>query len=122
MTKLFDRDICDHVNYVMGSIQNSKERDKPWWMPNSKAKFSVESAWDIIRSRKDPQKNIMFIWEKCISFKVSFLMWRIWFKRIPIGEVLVSRITDYIDYCCCDNNRQESFNHLFVSCSDANYL
>lgn len=100
-----------------------EERDKQWWMPNSKGNFSVKSAWDIIRSRKDPQKDILFIWEKGLPFKISFLMWRIWFKRIPIGEVLVRcRIVDSIECCCCNSHEQESFNHLFISCPDAKYL
>lgn len=68
-------------------------------MPSSKGKFSIGSAWDIVRSRKDPQKDIIFIWEKVLPFKVSFLMWRNWFKRIPIGKVLVrSMITDYYGF------------------------
>ncbi|KAK4713452.1 hypothetical protein R3W88_019359 [Solanum pinnatisectum] len=72
---------------------------------------------------KDPQKDIMFIWEKGLLFKISFLIWRIWFKMIPIGKVLVrSRITDHLECCCCDNNILESFNHLFVLCPDANYI
>ncbi|KAH0729179.1 hypothetical protein KY289_000367 [Solanum tuberosum] len=51
------------------------------------------------------------------------MMWRIWFKRIPIGEVLVrNRITDQMECCCCENNISESFNHLFVLCPDVNYL
>ncbi|XP_015162561.1 uncharacterized protein [Solanum tuberosum] len=123
LTKLIDSSICDHVNQVMGTIQQIEENDKQWWMPINKGKFYVGSAFEIIQSRKDPHKDIMFIWERCLPFKFSFLMWRIWFQRIPIGEVLVkSRIANHIECYCCDTNNRESFNHLFVLCLNATYL
>ncbi|KAG5613793.1 hypothetical protein H5410_013617 [Solanum commersonii] len=47
MTELLGKDICDHVNSISGHTQHVEERDKQWWMPNSKGNFSVKSAWDI---------------------------------------------------------------------------
>ncbi|KAH0761423.1 hypothetical protein KY290_017496 [Solanum tuberosum] len=90
--------VSQQVHNVLKNVQWSEERDKPWWMPNQNGKFSVKSAWEIFRQRKEKKENIMCIWEKGIPFRISFLLWRIWFQRIPIGEVL------------------ETFQHLFMQC------
>ncbi|WMV24324.1 hypothetical protein MTR67_017709 [Solanum verrucosum] len=123
LKELLNEEICHKVLKVLGNYKVSEERDFPWWMPNPKGKFTVGTAWEIMRTRKEPQEGILNIWEKGIPFKVSFLLWRVWLQRIPIGEVLVkNRITDSMIYCCCDDNASESFNHLFFSCPNAKFL
>ncbi|KAK6776056.1 hypothetical protein RDI58_027057 [Solanum bulbocastanum] len=74
----------------MGQITD--ERDQHWWMPNSKEKVTMKSDWDLMRHRKEIQQDIMFIWEKGIPFRASFLLWRTWFQRIPIGDILMQSI------------------------------
>lgn len=104
---------------ALGFVHESDERDKAWWMPNSFGNFTVSSAWDLIRKRRDSIEGILHIWEKGISF----LLWRIWLQRIPIGQVLVRNIIcDSVVCCCCNTGMQESFNHLFVECPDSYYL
>ncbi|KAH0771764.1 hypothetical protein KY290_015745 [Solanum tuberosum] len=39
---------------VLGSDHNSGESDIAWWMPNSSGKFTVRSAWELIRQRSNP--------------------------------------------------------------------
>lgn len=40
-----------------------------------------------------------------LPFKVSFMLWRVWFGRIPIGEVLIKRrIVESCESCCCVAN------------------
>ncbi|KAK4706513.1 hypothetical protein R3W88_033930 [Solanum pinnatisectum] len=73
-----DEATCNHVIRILRRLTPTQERDKPWWI-----------------YRKEPIEKIMNIWVKGLPFKVSFLLWRLWFKRIPIGEVLIRRgITD----------------------------
>ncbi|KAK6789639.1 hypothetical protein RDI58_013439 [Solanum bulbocastanum] len=95
LKELLNEEICHNVRKVLGNYKVLEERDFPWWMPNLKEKFTVNTTWEIMRNRKEPQEGILNIWEKGIPFKVSFLLWRVWLQRIPIGEVLVkNKITD----------------------------
>lgn len=122
LKELFTEEICQKILKVLGNYLVTEVKDVTWWMPNAKGRFTVRSAWEIVRQRKEPQEGIMNIWEKGIPLKVSFMMWRVWMQRISIGEVLVNfRITDSVICCCCDQNVQESFTHLFFSCPDANF-
>lgn len=92
-------------------------------MPTGTVKFKVGSSWELCRVRKNHIEIILNIWEKGIPFKVSFLFWRIWFRRIPIGEVLIRRgITDSMEFYCCNAHVQESFMHLFILCTDSYYV
>ncbi|KAH0682740.1 hypothetical protein KY289_020492 [Solanum tuberosum] len=123
LREMVGEDICKHVSTDLGNGIVVNERDKPWWMPNSIGNFTVGSAWKMVRQRKDKQHDIMVIWEKGITFRVSFLLWRMWFKRIPIGEVLDRcKIVDPVVCVCCSNSMAKTFDHLFVACPDANFL
>lgn len=65
----------------------------------------------------------MNIWEKGIPLRVSFLIWKIWFQRVPIREVLFrNRIVADLVECWCSDSEQKTFDHLFVACSDSNYM
>lgn len=89
-------------------------------MPSSDGKFKVSSAWELCRSRGEYIEDISKIWEKGLPFKVSFFMWRLWFRRIHIGEVLIRRnIVERVDCSCCNNSAPGTFSHLFVNCPSA---
>lgn len=74
MAELLNKEVCDHVVAVMGNVQLSGEENKPWWKLNNKGKFSLGSAWSMIRQRKRTQLGIMNIWGKGIPLRVSFLL------------------------------------------------
>lgn len=105
-------EVSNHITSNLGRIQRSDERDKPWWMPTSTGKFSVGSAWELMRRKNDEVDKIMYIWEKGLPFKISFLIWRLWHIRIPIGEVLVRmRIVNSVKCCICNTNAEDSLPH-----------
>lgn len=46
-----------------------------------------------------------------------------WFRRIPIGEVLIKRgITDSVVCFCCNDSVHEYFIHLFIFCSNSTHV
>ncbi|XP_049414633.1 uncharacterized protein LOC125877356 [Solanum stenotomum] len=110
-------EVSNHITSNLGRIQRSDESDKAWWMPTGTGKFSVGSAWELMRRKNDRVDKIMYIWEKGLPFKISFLLWRLWHMRIPIGEVLVRmRIVNSVKCCSCNNNAEETCDHLFIQC------
>uniref|UniRef100_A0A0V0H027 Putative ovule protein n=1 Tax=Solanum chacoense TaxID=4108 RepID=A0A0V0H027_SOLCH len=86
MTKLFNEEVCSHVQQTIGTVYELEDWDKSWWIPNSTRKFSVGCAWELMGESREPQELMMNIWEKGIPFKVSFLLWRLWKLRIPMGK------------------------------------
>lgn len=49
---------------------------------------------------------------------MSFFLWRLWKKRLPIGEILIKNkfCDDIIDYYY-DQGIRETIEHLFMNCS-----
>ena len=69
--------------------------------------------------RNEPVDLILNILEKYLHFKVSSFLGRMWFRRIPIREVLIRRgISDSMECCCSNDDIQESFMHLFIFSSN----
>lgn len=63
------------------------------------------------------------MWINKIPFKLYFFLWRLWNKRIPIGEVLVNtRVYEEISWICCEENVQETIEHLLVKSTLTNRL
>ncbi|KAG5627592.1 hypothetical protein H5410_012810 [Solanum commersonii] len=62
------------VQYICEEIRPSAEggMDKAWWMANSNGKFSVRSAWDILRTRKKQVEVEKQLWVRGLSFKINF--------------------------------------------------
>lgn len=56
-----------------------------------------------------------------MPFKVSFMIWRMWKKIIPIGKVLVKiRMCDELLCKCCAENENDTSEHLFIKFLVAN--
>ncbi|KAH0680863.1 hypothetical protein KY284_021948 [Solanum tuberosum] len=43
--------------------------DKPWWIKSSTGKFTVKSAWEILRSRDEVSEDIKRIWGEGATFQ-----------------------------------------------------
>jgi len=84
---------------------------------------SLRSAWEVGRPKNDTNKGLLSCWEKGVHFKVSFCSWRIWKKRLPIGEVLINnRIANSMECWCWNQGVQESIEHIFMKCPDSESL
>ncbi|KAK4718156.1 hypothetical protein R3W88_016494 [Solanum pinnatisectum] len=86
-------------------------------MLNGSGKFIVRSAWEILRITEVKKEIFDNIWVKGVPFKVSFFLWRVLKKRLPIGEELIKmRVVDNVRCCCCNEGAHETFQHLFLTC------
>lgn len=47
------------IQTVKPAVKES-QNDKPWWMGNTSGQFTMKSAWEIIRKKKE-KKEIMTI-------------------------------------------------------------
>ncbi|KAH0693072.1 hypothetical protein KY285_020169 [Solanum tuberosum] len=88
--------IVDHVRQSMSRVRQSNQMDKPWWIKSSTGKFTVKSAWEILRSRDEVFEDFKRIWVKGLPFKISFFGWR-GSVRETIGHLFLSgEVATYI--------------------------
>ncbi|XP_049406079.1 uncharacterized protein LOC125869665 [Solanum stenotomum] len=63
--------VIDHVKQHLNHVRQSDEGDKPWWIKTSSGKFTVKSAWDVLRKREEIN-GILGPW---IQVKQAMIKW-----------------------------------------------
>ncbi|OIT30903.1 putative ribonuclease h protein, partial [Nicotiana attenuata] len=91
-------------------------KDQPIWSPTIDGRFSCASAWNILRQRKDRVPHMAMIWRKEIPFKISFFMWRLLNKKLPLDDNMGRFNFQNVSRCtCCRFPREETCHHVFAS-------
>lgn len=50
-----------------------------------------------------------------LPYRISFFLWRVWIRKLPIGDVLTKNGIDIFLRCrCCENPQPETIIHLFL--------
>ncbi|XP_070047234.1 uncharacterized protein [Nicotiana tomentosiformis] len=61
--------------------------DSPRWMPTFFGKFTVSSAWRILRHREPINPEFAKLWTKRLPFKIFFFLWRVWKGKVPTDDL-----------------------------------
>ncbi|XP_060177865.1 uncharacterized protein LOC132607803 [Lycium barbarum] len=109
-------DIVDHILEELHFHEPKEEWDRPRWMMTALGKFTVGTAWELLRSKSVKSDVFKNMWTLGVPFKISFFFWRLWKYKIPVGEV-VRRIGVDTEATCyyCDHRQYETVDHLFVT-------
>lgn len=108
--------IVEHVRLNMQYIRQSGQGDKAWWTLSSTGKFTVKSAWELLRHRADFSEDFEKIWVKGLPFKISFFGWRVWTHRVPVAAPMAAWNPNISQLCqCCRVLVRETIDHLFFS-------
>uniref|UniRef100_A0A0V0IRF8 Putative ovule protein n=1 Tax=Solanum chacoense TaxID=4108 RepID=A0A0V0IRF8_SOLCH len=82
--------VVDHIRNNMSQLKLVNQGDKPWWTVTSNGKFSVKSAWELLRVKENVCDDLKHLWCKGIPFKFSFLAWRIWKGQVSVAQLMHS--------------------------------
>ncbi|XP_049388499.1 uncharacterized protein LOC125852859 [Solanum stenotomum] len=107
----------DMVKCIMDNINpRMKGEDKAWWMGNTQGEFTVKSAFQLMRRKKEEYEWRNNIWIKGLPFKISFFLWRVWRKRIPTDDVIKKMKVYMASKCyCCNVGEEETIQHIFLT-------
>ncbi|MCD7455305.1 hypothetical protein HAX54_027774 [Datura stramonium] len=72
------------IRQQMNYVQLGNQGDKPLRTTSSTEKFSVKSAWELLRTNDSIKEDLINLWVKGLPLKISFLAWRIWKGRNTI--------------------------------------
>lgn len=88
-------------------------------MPTSNGKFTVSSAYNLIRQRRIIKDHWKFIWIKGVPFKIIFFLWRLSRFKLLIDEFMRRCGKNLVSRCrYCLNPHLEIVYLVFIS-SDA---
>lgn len=90
--------------------------DRFFWCSDSSGLFSVASAWNLIRVKKDRVPWVTLVWDNALAPRYQFLLWLIAKKRLPTQSLLL--FYGRIDYSVCAfcSTQPDSIDHLFFHC------
>ncbi|XP_060190593.1 uncharacterized protein LOC132619834 [Lycium barbarum] len=89
LQQLFPMDIVDYILEELHFHEPKEEWDRPRWMMTASGKFTVGTAWELLRSKAVKSDVFKNMWISGVPFKISFFFWRLWKYKIPVGEELL---------------------------------
>lgn len=121
LEEITPRNIIGEIMSLNINVERYKE--KPIWKIHSSGKFSLASAYQELRQKGDIFNNFEFVWNKVVPFKISFLLWRIIKRKLPLGNSLAKfGNNSNTDCVCCRDPTRETYNHLFASGEIAKWI
>ncbi|XP_060184825.1 uncharacterized protein LOC132614395 [Lycium barbarum] len=88
LRRILPEDLADHIVQHINPPNENGQADKAFWKLDSRGKFTVRSAFQLLRQRKDPSNLYKQMWIKGLPIKISFFMWRFWKFKLPLDDKL----------------------------------
>ncbi|XP_059306149.1 uncharacterized protein LOC132057525 [Lycium ferocissimum] len=112
---LLPNEVLQTIQDMHISLDNSK-MDRPLWTAEENGKFSVFSAWQILRNRRERNWMDTMTWQKRVPFKMNFMVWRILRDRVPVDARIAKMGINIPSKCiCCRIPQNEELDHLFYA-------
>lgn len=64
--------VVEHVKQNMEYVKQTAESDKPWWIKTYSGKFTVKSAWELLRRREEETDFLQEAIDTWYSFQNVF--------------------------------------------------
>nr|XP_027107336.1 uncharacterized protein LOC113727394 [Coffea arabica] len=90
-------------------------KDRRVWGLSSSSEFSVSSAWEALRQKRNISLVDKFIWDPVIPGKISFFSWQLVCRWVPIDCVVQQKGLALVSCCGYCLQAFESFNHVFLT-------
>ncbi|XP_070036917.1 uncharacterized protein [Nicotiana tomentosiformis] len=115
-----------HIKIYLSSLSslqvliNQQKKDSTICTSNNNGKFTISSAWNLLRQRNRVSSYNANIWQKGVPFKMSFMILRAVHNKVATDERISSLgiVVDSRRSCCTsfsDIQGPETTNHLFYS-------
>lgn len=116
MDQSFPIDIAYHIKQEVQFIYSDDFWDIPRWMPTSTGKFTVTSAWKILRHGVPTNHEYNQLWTKGLPFKISVFLWRLCKGKILTDDLWRRWGYMIVSKCrCCSQPHEDSFQNLFLN-------
>jgi len=115
-------------NYIVKIISsivigNNTEKDYPIWNDTENGVFTNYSAWQIVRKQRPKNNFLNNIWHNKMPFKISFLNWRMFKRRLPFNDIITRLNINSQNNCfCCRNAHNDTMYHVFGEGEEARQL
>ncbi|XP_075074578.1 uncharacterized protein LOC142162156 [Nicotiana tabacum] len=114
LRELLPGDLASHILDNIQCPEISDECDKPIWSLDTRGQFTVKTAWEYLRRRKDPAIIYSNMWVQGLPWKISFFMWKLWKRKLPLDDTIRRMRYSMPPKCwCCAVPNEKTLNHVF---------
>ncbi|XP_060190777.1 uncharacterized protein LOC132620077 [Lycium barbarum] len=115
LRRILPEDLADHIVQHINPPNENGQTDKAFWKLDSRGKFTVGSAFQLLRQRKDPSNLYKQMWIKGLPIKISFFIWRFWKFKLPLDDKLKKWGHQFPSRCyCCQHPEVEDTSHVVL--------
>ncbi|KAJ6978454.1 hypothetical protein NC653_026761 [Populus alba x Populus x berolinensis] len=101
---------------------NSNRTDHYVWIGHPSRKFTVASAWELLRAKKPTNNMHKLLWYKGYIPRQSFILWLATQDRLStMDRLYMTGIVSNSTCILCDNHT-ETHDHLFFQCSYSTFV
>ncbi|XP_043713210.1 uncharacterized protein LOC122661771 [Telopea speciosissima] len=97
-------------------IHSRIQEDLVVWAPTSSGKFSLKSAWDVVRGGCERKEWYNLVWFPHSQPRFSFVCWVALWGRLPTRSLLARWGTVIDPTCYLCGNAVETTDHLLFEC------
>ncbi|XP_070046502.1 uncharacterized protein [Nicotiana tomentosiformis] len=113
--------IVQHIKKI--EIGNYSLPDKIYWDLSLNGRYSNKTTTQLIRKSKPKEYLLCKVWHSSIPFKISFLTWTLWYRKLPFDDVIVNFGRQIVSRCnCCANPKNETIQHVFMEGEATSYI
>ncbi|XP_019248602.1 PREDICTED: uncharacterized protein LOC109227864 [Nicotiana attenuata] len=90
--------------------------DRAIWSANDSGKFTVASAWELLRQKQSQSPMASKIWHKQVPFKMAFTTWRAIHNGLPTDDRIAMFAINLVSMCSCcypPSSELETVEHIF---------
>ncbi|XP_060216354.1 uncharacterized protein LOC132643852 [Lycium barbarum] len=113
---LVPKEMANHILQHVQPPTGKDTVDKAYWKLDSRGIFTVSSAYQVMRQRREVNKVYEYIWIKGLPTKICFFMWRMWKSKLPLDETLKKWGFQFASRCnCYEIPKEETISHVFLN-------
>ncbi|XP_070045157.1 uncharacterized protein LOC142163852 [Nicotiana tabacum] len=116
LLEILPQELAQHVTENIKPPLLHHDLDRPYWSLEHKGSFSVKSAWEYTRRRKDPSVVYKNIWVRGLPFKITFFMWKVWKGKLSFDDYFRRLGYFMSSKCWCyANPYEETMEHVLFN-------
>ena len=95
----------------MDRFLDADKEDQCVWTCSFDGSFTLKTAWEGIKDKKNVLGSFKFIWHSSVPLKWSFVSWRALQNSLPLDDFLVRKGFQLASKCdCCTDSKRENFS------------
>nr|XP_016466227.1 PREDICTED: uncharacterized protein LOC107788988 [Nicotiana tabacum] len=111
---ILPQELALHVTENIKRPVLHNEFHRLYWTLDTRGNFTVKTAWDYIRRRRDSSVAYKNIWVRGLPFKIAFFMWKVWKGKLPFDDYV--RILRYFMPSKCINMEGLLMQQTILKC------